>query len=211
MIGSISKTFGFGALKRPLNGSRTPEMDPKWSPQLPLIDLSPFPGSWTHLGASRGLRSQKRGPYLAIFGPSLTPPILCGDSWGNFTKNGSNIRPGEFFFGFDPFRWLWGHWLILAWGLFSEYLKHWQMTNGEIETTKLLNLYSKATFVTHCAWNRQGKACNKWFWSLNDNDLAHFCVSLLFFNCDGCNKNHHGSNKIILFYVEWWARRKRWG
>ena len=49
-------------------------MDPKWSPQLPLIDLSPFPGSWTHLGASRGLRSQKRGPYLAIFGPSLTPP-----------------------------------------------------------------------------------------------------------------------------------------
>ena len=53
--------FGFWALKRPLNGSRTPEMDPKWSPQLPLIDLSPFPGSWTHLGASRGLRSQKRG------------------------------------------------------------------------------------------------------------------------------------------------------
>ena len=34
----------------------------------------PFPGSWTHLGASRGLRSQKWGPYLAIFGPSLTPP-----------------------------------------------------------------------------------------------------------------------------------------
>ena len=63
---------------------RSPLEAPKWvkdpwngperSPQLPLIDLSPFPGSWTHLGASRGLRSQKRGPYLAIFGPSLTPP-----------------------------------------------------------------------------------------------------------------------------------------
>ena len=38
------------------------------------IIWGPFPGSWTHLGASRGLRSQKRGPYLAIFGPSLTPP-----------------------------------------------------------------------------------------------------------------------------------------
>ena len=23
--------------------------------------------------------------------------ILCGDSWGNFTKNGTNLRPGEFF------------------------------------------------------------------------------------------------------------------
>ena len=32
---------------------------PKWSPQLPLIDLSPFPGSFTLLGASRVLRSQK--------------------------------------------------------------------------------------------------------------------------------------------------------
>ena len=30
--------------------------------------------------------------------------ILCGDSWGNFTKNGTNLRPGEFFFGFDPYR-----------------------------------------------------------------------------------------------------------
>ena len=29
------------------------------SSQLPLIDLSPFPGSWTHLRASRGLRSKK--------------------------------------------------------------------------------------------------------------------------------------------------------
>ena len=37
--------FGFWALRRPLNGSRTPEMDPKWSPQLPLIDLSGFLGS----------------------------------------------------------------------------------------------------------------------------------------------------------------------
>ena len=34
----------------------------------------PFQGSLTHLGASKGLRSQKRGPIWAIFGPSLTPP-----------------------------------------------------------------------------------------------------------------------------------------
>ena len=39
---------GFGAVQRPLNGSMTPEMDPKWSPQLPLIDLSPFPDLLKH-------------------------------------------------------------------------------------------------------------------------------------------------------------------
>ena len=39
---------GFGAVQRPLNGSMTPEMDPKWSPQLPLIDLSPFPDLSKH-------------------------------------------------------------------------------------------------------------------------------------------------------------------
>ena len=39
---------GFGAVQRPLNGSVTPEMDPKWSPQLPLIDLSPFPDLLKH-------------------------------------------------------------------------------------------------------------------------------------------------------------------
>ena len=36
--------------------------------------LGSISGSWTHLGASWGLRSQKWGPYLAKFGPSLTPP-----------------------------------------------------------------------------------------------------------------------------------------
>ena len=49
-------------------------MDSNQSGAVGGIILGPFPGSWTHLGASRGLRSQKRGPYLAIFGPSLTPP-----------------------------------------------------------------------------------------------------------------------------------------
>ena len=32
--------FGFGAPQRPPNVPRTPEMDPKWPPQLTLIDLS---------------------------------------------------------------------------------------------------------------------------------------------------------------------------
>ena len=66
--------FGLGAFQRPRNGSRTPEMDPKWFPQLPLVDLSPFPGSLTHFGASRRLLGQKQGPFWAIFWPSLTPP-----------------------------------------------------------------------------------------------------------------------------------------
>ena len=35
--------YGFGADQRPPKWSMTPEMDPKWFPQLPLIDLSPFP------------------------------------------------------------------------------------------------------------------------------------------------------------------------
>ena len=45
IVPRMGLAFGFGALWRPLNGSRTPEMDPKLSLQLPLIDLSPFPGS----------------------------------------------------------------------------------------------------------------------------------------------------------------------
>ena len=49
---------GMGAHQRPPKGPRTPEMDPKWSTQLPLIGLSPFPGPLTRLGASRELRSQ---------------------------------------------------------------------------------------------------------------------------------------------------------
>ena len=32
--------FGFGVPQRPPNVPRTPEMDPKWPPQLTLIDLS---------------------------------------------------------------------------------------------------------------------------------------------------------------------------
>ena len=38
-----------------------------------LIIWGLFLGSWTHLGVSRGLRSQKWGPFGAIFWPSLTP------------------------------------------------------------------------------------------------------------------------------------------
>ena len=49
--------FGFGAPQRPPNVPRTPEMDPKWPPQLTLIDLSKFPVSLTHLGAPGVLQS----------------------------------------------------------------------------------------------------------------------------------------------------------
>ena len=41
---------------------------------LPLNNFCPFSGSLTHLGASRGLQSQKRGPFWIVFWPSLTPP-----------------------------------------------------------------------------------------------------------------------------------------
>ena len=65
----------------PLNVSRTPEIPPKWSLQLPLIDLSPFPGSLTHLGASRRLRGQKYIKARPILGHILTffdPPCQPG-------------------------------------------------------------------------------------------------------------------------------------
>ena len=94
-------------------------MDPKWSPQLPLIDLSPFPSGgyfwpsevrfrgilalsrdWFYNGKKQKCKFLKKGslPDFKIFG---------GDSWGNFTKNGTNLRPGQFFFGFDPYKSLW--------------------------------------------------------------------------------------------------------
>ena len=49
-------------------------MDSNQSGAVGGIIWGPFQGSWAHLGASRGLRSQKRGPFGAIFWPSLPPP-----------------------------------------------------------------------------------------------------------------------------------------
>ena len=40
--------FGFVAVQRSPIGSMTPEMDPKWSAQLPLIDMGPFPDLLKH-------------------------------------------------------------------------------------------------------------------------------------------------------------------
>ena len=40
--------FGFRAVQRPPNWSMTHEMDQRWFPQLPLIDLSPFPDLLKH-------------------------------------------------------------------------------------------------------------------------------------------------------------------
>ena len=71
------------------NGSRTLEMDSNQLGAVGGIIWGPFPGSWTHLGASRGLKSQKRGPYLAIFGPSLTPPAnLVNFFWSKMACTG---------------------------------------------------------------------------------------------------------------------------
>ena len=48
-------------------GSRTPEMDSNQSGAVGGTIWGPFPGSLTHSGTSRGLRSHKRGSFLAIF------------------------------------------------------------------------------------------------------------------------------------------------
>ena len=49
-------------------------MDSNQSGAVGGIIWGPFPESLTHFGASRGLQSHKRGPFWAIFWPSLTPP-----------------------------------------------------------------------------------------------------------------------------------------
>ena len=90
---SLLYIFGLGAFLKPLNGSRTPETDPKWSRRiselltlemptggqfwLPLIDLSPFPGSPNHLGVSKGLWSQTEATSGADFDLSWPPCQPC--------------------------------------------------------------------------------------------------------------------------------------
>ena len=48
---------GFGALQRPLNGSRTADMDPKWSPSFPNMDflVQKFPKDWGLVANNAGL------------------------------------------------------------------------------------------------------------------------------------------------------------
>ena len=57
-----------------------------------LIELSPFPGSWTHLGDSRGLRSKNQGQkyikarpilghILTFFDPSCQPGQIFWYKW----------------------------------------------------------------------------------------------------------------------------------
>ena len=53
-----------------------------------------FQGSLTHLGASRGLQSQKRGPFWAVFWPILTfpdPPCQPGQIF--LVQNGLYMCP----------------------------------------------------------------------------------------------------------------------
>ena len=60
---------GFGAVQRPLNGSMTPEMDPKWSAQLPLIDLNPFPDLIKHYNLYIYIKNIK---YLIMWNVSIS-------------------------------------------------------------------------------------------------------------------------------------------
>ena len=76
-----------------LGHSRAVLVNSWWSPQLPLIDLSPFPGLLTHLGASKGLRGQKfrigfiskahSGPYF-----DLPPANLAKLFWAEMACTG---------------------------------------------------------------------------------------------------------------------------
>ena len=51
-------------------------------------------------------KSEKEGPNLK-FPRCPIFNFFCDDSWGNLPKNGTNLRPGEFFLGFQPYKSLW--------------------------------------------------------------------------------------------------------
>ena len=63
-------------------------MDSNQSGAVGGIIWGPFPESLTHFGASRWLQSHKRGPFWAIFWPSLTPPANLVNFFGLFCKKG---------------------------------------------------------------------------------------------------------------------------
>ena len=48
-------------------------------------------------------KSDKKGPN-SKFPRCLIFNFFCGGSWGNLPKNGTNLRSGELFLGFQPFR-----------------------------------------------------------------------------------------------------------
>ena len=60
---------------------------PKWTPYLPLIDLSSFQGSLTNLGASGGLRSQIYTLSIMLEVHSGPPPCQHGQI--STVQNGS--------------------------------------------------------------------------------------------------------------------------
>ena len=49
------------------NGSMTPKVDPKWFPQLPQIDLSPFPDLLKHCMQSKSLCIKKKLNRMILF------------------------------------------------------------------------------------------------------------------------------------------------
>ena len=65
-------------------------MDPKWSPQLPLIDLSPFPGYLTHLGTGCGTKADEFSEkFKTAFAP--TPPSISANHIAIFSRK--NLHP----------------------------------------------------------------------------------------------------------------------
>ena len=65
-------------------------MDPKWSPQLPLIDLNPFPGYLTHLGTGCGTKADEFSEkFKTAFAP--TPPSISANHIAIFSRK--NLHP----------------------------------------------------------------------------------------------------------------------
>ena len=68
-----------------------------WPSEVRFRGILALSRDWFYNGKKTKCKFLKKGS-LSDF------KIFCGDSWDIFTKNGTNLSTGQFFFGFDPFR-----------------------------------------------------------------------------------------------------------
>ena len=75
-----------------------------WPSEVRFRGILALSRDWFYNGKKQKCKFLKKGslPDFQIF---------CGDSWSNFPKNGTNLRPGEFFLGFQPHKSLCIQWV----------------------------------------------------------------------------------------------------
>ena len=66
-----------------------------WPSEVRFRSILALSRDWFYNGKKQKCKFLKKGSW-----PDFQ--IFCGDLWGHFTKNGTNLRPGQFFFLFWP-------------------------------------------------------------------------------------------------------------